>query len=110
MDMIRKMCDWLYDNDLYDFPLHFSRFHPLHKLTNLPQTPRTSLENARQVALESGIKFVYLGNLPGTDANNTYCPACKELLIERKGYTLTQYHLTDNSCGYCGETIPGHWQ
>ncbi len=109
MDMIKKMCDWLYDNELYDYPLHFSRFHPMYKLTNLPQTPVAVLKKARQIALDAGIKFVYIGNLPGSGAENTYCPGCNDLLIERKGYYIIQNHIINGQCEYCDEKIPGVW-
>jgi pyruvate formate lyase activating enzyme len=109
-DMIKKMCDWLYDNDLYDCPLHFSRFHPQYKLTNLPATPESTLKQAREIALNAGIRFVYIGNVPGSDAENTYCPNCEKLLIERKGFFVSQNHVKDSKCEFCDESIPGVWE
>jgi pyruvate formate lyase activating enzyme len=109
-DMIRKMCDWLYDNDLYDYPLHFSRFHPQYKLTKLPPTPYEILEKARNIALEAGMNHVYIGNVPGTEAENTFCPACKKLVIERKGYRIVTDNLKNGHCGNCGEKIAGVWE
>ncbi len=109
-DMIKRMCDWLYDNDLYNCPLHFSRFYPQYKLTQLPPTPVSTLRKAREIALAAGIKFVYIGNVPGSDAENTWCPKCHKLLIERKGYTITQNHIKNGKCEYCGEPIPGVWE
>ncbi len=109
MDMIRQMCDWLYKNDLYDYPLHFSRFHPQYKLTRLPATPVATLEEARKTAIDAGIKFVYIGNVPGTDAENTNCPKCKKILVERKGYKILANNIVKNKCVYCGEIIPGLW-
>jgi len=109
-DMIKEMCDWLYDNDLYNYPLHFSRFYPQYKLTQLPPTPLSTLEKAREIALAAGIKFVYIGNVPETDAANTYCPKCHKLLIERKGYMITRNHIKNGRCEYCNEPIPGVWE
>jgi pyruvate formate lyase activating enzyme len=109
-DMIREMCDWLYDNDLYRYPLHFSRFHPMYKLTQLPPTPVATLKKAREIALDSGIQFVYIGNIPGTEAANTYCPKCHTLLVERRGYTIKQNRINNGLCPACGETIPGVWE
>ena len=110
MDMIREMCKWLYANGLADSPLHFSRFHPTHRLTQLPATPTATLEKARNIALEEGIQFVYIGNVPGTKASNTYCPGCNKLLIERMGYRITQNHIKDGKCEFCKEAIPGVWK
>jgi pyruvate formate lyase activating enzyme len=107
--MIKEMCEWLSANDLNNFPLHFSRFNPMYKLTQLPSTPVSALEMARNIALAAGIKFVYIGNVPGTDASNTSCPNCKKLLIERLGFQITQNHIKNGKCEYCGETIPGVW-
>lgn len=107
--MIKEMCEWIRENDLHNYPLHFLRFHPMHKLTQLPSTPVSTLEKAREIALTAGIKFVYIGNVPGTDASNTHCPKCKKLLVERMGFQITQNHIKNNKCEYCGETIPGVW-
>ncbi|MEA3462694.1 MAG: AmmeMemoRadiSam system radical SAM enzyme [Bacteroidota bacterium] len=109
-DMIRKMCDWLYDHQMHDYPLHFSRFHPQYKLTKIPPTPFDTLEKARKIAMESGLKYVYIGNVPGSDAENTYCPACKKIVIERKGYKIVTNNLVDGECKACKEKIAGVWE
>ncbi len=109
MDMISRMCDWLYSNGFENVPLHFSRFHPLYKLTQLPPTPVETLEQARKTAMDAGIKFVYIGNVPGSEASNTYCPGCGEIVIERKGYRITQNNLSGGKCSSCQEVIPGVW-
>lgn len=108
-DMIRGMSKWLYKNIGPDYPLHFSRFTPMYKLTSLPPTPVSTLEKARKIAVEEGIKFVYIGNVPMHSANNTYCPSCGKILIERKGYHVGENNIKDGSCKYCGETIRGVW-
>ncbi len=109
LDMIARMCDWLYENSFEDVPLHFSRFHPMHKLTQLPPTPVSTLVKARETAMNAGLKFVYIGNVPGNDASNTYCPGCKEIIIERRGYQILKKNLSAGKCGSCGESIPGVW-
>jgi len=109
-DMIKEMCDWLYKNGLHENPLHFSRFHPMYKLTQLPSTPVSTLNKAREIALNAGIKFVYIGNVPGTSAQNTNCPKCKKVIIERRGYSIMNNHILNNSCKFCGEKIPGVWK
>ncbi len=108
-DMIRDMSKWLYNNGFEDTPLHFSRFHPQYKLQNLPPTPIATLERARKIALEEGLKFVYIGNVPGHEAENTYCPNCGKLLVERKGFVVTQNHIKNGKCEFCNTTIPGFW-
>ena len=109
-DMIRKMCNWFCNNDLDDCPLHFSRFHPQYKLTKLPPTPTATLEKAREIALQEGMKFVYIGNVPGINAESTYCPSCKKILIERKGYKIIENNIKDGKCRFCNERIPGVWE
>ncbi len=109
MAMIRKMCKWLYKNIGPDYPLHFSRFQPLYKLTHLPATPVNTLNKARKIALEEGLHYVYIGNVPGTKAQNTYCPKCGKLIIERKGYFVLQNNLDGDKCKSCSEKIAGVW-
>jgi pyruvate formate lyase activating enzyme len=103
------MCDWLVANGFSDTPLHFSRFHPLYKLTSLPYTPLATLIKAREIALKTGILYVYIGNVPGTQAENTYCPACKKVVIERKGFTILNNNMKAGSCKFCDTKIAGVW-
>ena len=109
-DMIREMCDWLYKNGFADNPLHFSRFQPLYKLTQLPPTPLSTLTKAREIALDSGIKYVYIGNIPGTEAENTFCPGCNKILMKRRGYRILSNHVINGKCEYCSEPIAGVWE
>jgi len=108
-DMIRQMCTWLVDNGFEDYPLHFSRFFPLYKLTTLPYTPFSILETAHGIATSAGLKYVYIGNVPATPAENTYCPKCKKTLIERKGFTILANNIRDAKCRFCGNAIAGRW-
>ena len=107
--MIGEMCDWLVKNGFQDNPLHFSRFFPLYKLTSLPYTPLSILNKAREVALKAGMHYVYIGNVPESTAQNTYCHKCKKMVIERKGFTILASNLKGSSCKFCGERIPGVW-
>ena len=107
--MIRRMCDWLVKNGFSDYPLHFSRFHPQYKLTQVPATPVAVLEKARSAAMKAGMNFVYIGNVANTDAENTYCPSCKKLIVERKGFRILRNSIVTGKCGYCGYSIPGKW-
>jgi len=110
MDMIKEMCDWLASSGFTDAPLHFSRFTPMYKLTNLPYTPVATLEKAMSIANKSGLKYVYVGNVPGHDAENTFCPACSKKIIGRKGFVVTEKHIKNGKCEYCGNAIAGVWE
>jgi len=109
LNMIDRMCKWLAGNGFEDYPLHFSRFHPQYKLTRLPPTPVSTLEKARDIALASGLKFVYIGNISGSEAANTYCPKCKKKVVERKGFAIISNSIKAGRCSFCGEIIPGVW-
>lgn len=106
---IGRMCDWLAKNGLSSCPLHFSRFVPLYKLSQLPSTPVSTLEKAREIALKAGMQYVYVGNVPGHEAQNTYCRKCGELVVERRGFSVLKNSLSAGSCPACGEKIPGVW-
>ncbi len=110
LDEIRQMCLWIKESLGEETPLHFSRFFPAYKLIHLPLTPVETLEKARKTAQEVGLKYVYIGNVPGHPGQNTYCPHCKKLLIERRGYFITANHIEEGKCKFCGETIPGEWE
>ncbi len=92
-----------------DVPLHFSRFVPQYKLMNLPPTPIPTLERLRNIALDGGLHYVYLGNVPGHAGENTVCPSCQKTLIRRVAYVINENHVTSGKCGYCGRSIPGIW-
>ena len=107
--MITEMCTWLVKNGFSDTPLHFSRFFPLYKLTSIPYTPEATLLRAQAIAIKAGIKYVYVGNIPGSPAENTYCPSCKRTVIERRGFTILTNNLKSGSCKFCGTKIAGVW-
>jgi pyruvate formate lyase activating enzyme len=110
MDMIKRMCDWLHQNNLSDCPLHFSRFSPLYKLDQLPPTPVSVLENARNIAMASGINYVYIGNVPANTGESTYCSKCHKMIIERRGFTILSNNIEHSKCKFCGTKIPGVWK
>ena len=109
-EMIKRMCNWLAENGFANYPLHFIRFHPDYKLTQLSSTPIGVLTKAHEIALASGMKYVYIGNVPGTNAENTICPKCHEIVIERKGFSILQKNLEKGACKKCGEKISGVWE
>lgn len=106
-DMIKKMCDWLLKNGFEDTPLHFSRFFPQYKLTQLPPTPVQTIENARDIALAAGIKYVYVGNISGKTGTDTVCPKCKKTVIARMGYKVTENNIVGGKCKFCSTKIAG---
>ena len=106
---IRKMCRWLKTEIGPDYPLHFSRFHPMYLIKNLPPTPVSTLEKLRQIALEEGLHYVYVGNVPGHPGESTYCPNCGKLIIERYGYTINKIEISKGKCHFCGQKIAGVW-
>ncbi len=108
-DDLRALCEWVAGELGPETPMHFSRFSPMYKLTNLPPTPVETLERARAIALDAGLHYPYLGNVPGNDGENTYCPGCKELLIRRVGYQTEVVGLSEGACQHCGQRIPGIW-
>lgn len=110
LDMIRRMCDWMLDNLGPDYPLHFSRFSPHHKLTHLPPTPVDVLTEARSIARECGLHHVYIGNVRGVEgAETTFCPKCGAKLIEREIFFVTAVNLDRGKCNSCGTPIAGVW-
>jgi pyruvate formate lyase activating enzyme len=107
---IDLMCRWLLDHVGDDVPIHFTRFYPTYRLKNLPGTPVTSVERARQVALARGMKYVYVGNVPaGHPGESTYCPHCGHVVVKRTGYTVLSIDLDEGKCPACGTAIPGVW-
>ncbi len=90
-------------------PWHVSQFYPTHELLDQPRTPLKTLMRARETGLRRGIKYVYTGNVPGEGGENTYCPKCGELLIERLGYLITQNKIEGGRCLKCEESIDGVW-
>ncbi|HIC89914.1 MAG TPA: AmmeMemoRadiSam system radical SAM enzyme [Anaerolineae bacterium] len=106
---MRALAHWVLDELGPDVPVHFSRFYPQYKLQNLPPTPVETVARAREIAMEAGIHYAYVGNVPGHPGNHTYCHHCGRRIIARSGFAVTEYHLVDGKCEYCGTPIPGVW-
>lgn len=107
---IGKLSKWVKANLGVDTPLHFLQFYPQYKMVNLPPTSAETLDTARQIAMAEGMKYVYIGNIASRNGQNTYCPKCKKMLIERSGFTVLQNRLKDGACPDCGEKIYGVWK
>ena len=106
---IRDLSAWVKKTLGPDVPVHFTRFHPTYRLTDLPPTPVATLERAWEIGRSAGLNFVYLGNVPGHPGENTTCPGCKEILIRRVGFRVIENHLVKGACAECGRKIPGVW-
>ena len=92
-----------------NLPWHVSGFHPNYRLTDASYTPPAVLRQARRIGRDAGLKYVYTGNLPGDEGENTFCPACGKKIIGRSGFRLVDSQIRDSSCVFCGETIAGIW-
>ncbi len=108
-EMIKEMCGWILKELGPNYPLHLLRFFPQYKLTRLPATPVSTLENLRNLALKEGIHYVYLGNVPGHEGTQTICSHCRKVVVSRKGYTIGEIRLKDGRCAFCGTPVPGRW-
>jgi pyruvate formate lyase activating enzyme len=105
---VAALSEWVRDNIGVETPLHFLRFFPEYKMKNLPMTPPQTLIGARKTAMDVGLKYVYIGNLPGHEGNCTYCSSCGALVVQRVGLRIIDYHLSDQGkCKKCGAKVPG---
>jgi len=105
-EFVDRMANFLKEmND--EIPWHFTRFYPTWKMMDTPPTEVKTLEKMHDWAVDNGMKYVYIGNVPGHKYNHTYCPKCKEMVIERLGFSVSKINLTkDKKCPKCGEKIP----
>ena len=107
---IEALAAWVVGNLGPDVPVHFTRFHPTYRLTELPPTPVATLERSWNIARDQGLHFAYLGNVPGHPGENTVCPGCGKILIRRMGFRILEMSLVDGTCPNCGRSIPGVWK
>jgi pyruvate formate lyase activating enzyme len=104
---LKKLAGWLVKEAGPEVPWHISRFYPQYKYADSEPTPLESLQRAEEIGKAAGLHYVYLGNVPGTDGENTYCYNCHTKLIGRIGYRITAHHIKDSKCPNCGTTIAG---
>jgi len=90
-------------------PWHISRFHPDYKLMDTPPTAPKAVREARDIGISAGLRYVYAGNLPGDSGENTYCPNCSELLVEREAYNILKNKIIKDACPKCKTKIDGIW-
>ena len=108
---LTAMCKWIKKELGPDVPLHFSAFHPAHKMSDILPTPSATLIRARDIALKQGLHYVYTGNVHNIEGDTTFCPDCHSTLIERDWYQINQYRLNkDGHCPDCGCVIAGRFE
>ncbi len=106
---LRQMSEWIQENLGADVPLHLTAFHPDYRMMDKPRTPHQTLIQAREIAIDAGLNYVYVGNVLDPQRASTYCPNCHELLIERQWHDVCTYELDENHCRFCGHEIAGHF-
>jgi pyruvate formate lyase activating enzyme len=114
---VARLCEWVVDKLGPDVPLHFTAFHPDFRMLDKPATPPETLSLARRIAIESGVRHAYVGNVHDVGRQSTYCYGCGERLIERDWHALSGWRLDgEGRCGGCGtalagvfEAQPGQW-
>ena len=104
---LQGIADFIATNLGIDTPWHVSQFHPTYKLTDRPRTPIATLRRARDIGLAAGLRYVYEGNVPGEGGENTWCPSCSHLLINRYGYAIKSDCIVSGACPECGTVIAG---
>jgi pyruvate formate lyase activating enzyme len=106
-DELRSIAEFIAKEASVDVPWHVSRFYPQYKMTDTKPTDGKMLERSLDIGKEAGLRYVYVGNLPGVRAESTYCYSCGALLIERSGYRILQNLIDDGRCRQCGVEIAG---
>ena len=104
---IQNECNWILENLGDSIPLHFTAFHPDFRMRDKTRTPQSTLTNARNIALKSGVKFCYVGNVHDPESQITYCPNCNTPLIKRDWHDVFMNKIMDGKCYKCKTTIPG---
>jgi pyruvate formate lyase activating enzyme len=92
-----------------EVPWHISAFYPTYKMMNLPRTPASALHRARKIGINAGLRYVYCGNIPGEEGEDTFCPQCGRRVIERVGFQVSKNDVVNGACRHCHEKIDGVW-
>ena len=105
---LHKLTQWVVNELGPDVPLHFTAFHPDWKMQDIPPTPPATLTRARNIAMENGVHYAYTGNVHDKAGASTYCHGCKNRVIGRDWYALSDWQLdAQGGCKHCGTTLPG---
>ncbi|MCM8762588.1 MAG: AmmeMemoRadiSam system radical SAM enzyme [Candidatus Omnitrophica bacterium] len=103
---IRETAKIIKDIDIA-IPWHISRFYPHYKMSSHYPTPQKTIQMAREIGYQQGLRYVYTGNIPGDEGEHTYCYSCKKLLIHRYGFSILENKIRDGKCPFCGTVIDG---
>jgi pyruvate formate lyase activating enzyme len=106
-DELKNLADFIVNDAGPDVPWHISRFHPQYKYLDSVSTPISTLERAYEIGKSAGLHYVYLGNVPGTRSETTFCHNCGSVLLERVGYRIGANNIKNSSCPDCGVSIAG---
>ena len=104
---LKELCLWVKENCGDETPVHFTAFHPDYKMTDVPRTPLSTLIKAYNIGKETGLKYVYTGNVLDESTGSTHCPNCNELLIRRNYYDIEVAGLKGNKCVKCSDEMKG---
>ena len=104
---IQRECDWILNNLGDSVPIHFTAFHPDFKMQDREKTPVETVKTAREIAISSGIKYSYTGNVHNPEGQTTYCPGCGISLIKRDWHSVVTNKIDSGKCPKCGTTIAG---
>jgi pyruvate formate lyase activating enzyme len=104
-EQLTGIATWIHDELGELTPWHVTRFHPHYHMTQLPPTPMATLEKAYETGKRAGLRFVYLGNVPGSDKENTVCYSCGNMVIMRLGYNTQVIGVNNSRCSFCGAEL-----
>ena len=107
---LRAVARWMLETLGPDTPLHYSGFHPQHRMRNLPPTPEDTLRRAREIGRTEGLRYVYAGNAMIENGETTFCPACHKPVLRRVRFEIAERHLVGSACGWCAEPLAGVWK
>lgn len=106
-DELKAIAEFIAKEASVDVPWHVSRFYPQYKMTESAPTKSATLQRAYDIGKQAGLRYIYIGNMPGMAAESTMCYQCGALLIERVGYHITKNNLKDSHCPECMTPIAG---
>lgn len=104
---LKQLAEFIVEKAGPDTPWHISRFYPQYHMDSKMPTSSRTLDRAMEIGKKAGLRYIYVGNMPGTDAESTHCYNCGQLLIQRQGYTILANNIKDAACPNCSTKIAG---